>query len=117
MNNDHGLLISIPILPPSLVCPHSRTFFRPEAGPPQRTPAVGAIKRTPGTQTEGRFHVNTVDNLGKEAKRWLKALRGGDTHARARLVRAYPTAPAEPTLRDIQHALARASTVTRVGCC
>jgi ankyrin repeat protein len=49
---------------------------------------------------------STLDNLKKEAKRWLKALRADDERARARLRRAYPQAPAEPTLRDIQHALA-----------
>ena len=48
----------------------------------------------------------TVDNLKKEAKRWLKALRANDAEARARLKRADPKAPAEPALRDVQHALA-----------
>ena len=47
------------------------------------------------------------DNLRKEAKRWLKALRANDPDARARLTRAYPNAPAPPVLRDVQHALAR----------
>jgi hypothetical protein len=42
----------------------------------------------------------TLDNLKKEAKRWLKALRAGDESARARLDRAYPKAPAEPCLRQ-----------------
>ncbi len=51
--------------------------------------------------------MSTLDNLRKEAKRWLKALRDGDTEARARLDRAFPKAPAQPGLRDIQHALAR----------
>jgi ankyrin repeat protein len=51
--------------------------------------------------------VSTLDNLRKNAKRWLKALRDGDAEARARLVRAYPGAPDQPTLRDVQHALAR----------
>jgi ankyrin repeat protein len=51
--------------------------------------------------------VTTLDNLRKTAKRWLKSLRAGDADARARLVRAYPEAPAEATLRDVQHALAR----------
>jgi ankyrin repeat protein len=51
--------------------------------------------------------VTTLDNLRKAAKRWLKAVREGDADARARLVRAYPGAPEQPTLRDIQHALAR----------
>ena len=51
--------------------------------------------------------MSTLDNLRKNAKRWLKALREGDAAARARLVRAYPGAPEQPTLRDIQQALAR----------
>src|SRR5437870_13892853 len=49
----------------------------------------------------------SLDNLKKEAKRWLKALREGDAEARTRLGRAYPAAPARPVLRDMQHALAR----------
>src|SRR4026208_1300802 len=48
----------------------------------------------------------TLDNLKKEAKRWLKALRIDDKQARARLHSAWPNAPAEPGLRDVQHALA-----------
>jgi hypothetical protein len=48
-----------------------------------------------------------LDNLRKEAKRWLKALRENDAQARERLNQAYPTAPAQPVLRDVQHALAR----------
>ena len=51
--------------------------------------------------------MSTLDNLRKEAKRWLKALRAGDTDARVRLSRAYPNGPANPSLRDVQHALAR----------
>jgi ankyrin repeat protein len=51
--------------------------------------------------------MNTLDNLRKAAKRWLKALRAKDPEARARIDRAYPGAPAEPALRDVQHALAR----------
>ncbi len=49
---------------------------------------------------------STLDNLKKEAKRWLRALRANDERAQVRLRRAYAQAPAEPTLRDIQHALA-----------
>lgn len=49
----------------------------------------------------------TVDNLKKDAKRWLKALRAGDPDARARFERAWPDGPASPVLRDVQHALAR----------
>ena len=48
-----------------------------------------------------------MENLRKEAKRWLKALRANDPDARARFTRAYPKAPALPVLRDVQHALAR----------
>jgi hypothetical protein len=51
--------------------------------------------------------VTTLDNLRKSAKRWLKSLREGDREAHARLARAYPDAPKRPTLRDVQHALAR----------
>jgi len=48
-----------------------------------------------------------MENLRKEAKRWLKALRANVQEARARLERAFPEAPGVPTLRDVQHALAR----------
>jgi len=48
----------------------------------------------------------TLDNLRKEAKRWLKALRENDTEARTRLLRVYPTVSGKPVLRDVQHALA-----------
>ncbi|MGE0425455.1 MAG: ankyrin repeat domain-containing protein [Reyranellaceae bacterium] len=50
---------------------------------------------------------SSLDSLKKEAKRWLKALRAGDAEARARLLAATPTAATAPTLRDVQHALAR----------
>lgn len=50
---------------------------------------------------------SSLDTLKKEAKRWLKALRAGDAAARVRLLAATPDAPATPTLRDVQHALAR----------
>jgi ankyrin repeat protein len=51
--------------------------------------------------------VTTVDNLRKSARRWLKAIRAGDAEALARLRRANPEAPPLPTLRSVQHALAR----------
>src|SRR5213079_3120472 len=49
----------------------------------------------------------TLDNLRKEAKRWLKALRENDARARRRFETGYPNGPDEPALRDVQHALAR----------
>ena len=49
---------------------------------------------------------STLESLKREAKRWLKALRDNDTEARARFEDAHPKVPAEPTLRDVQHALA-----------
>ena len=49
----------------------------------------------------------SLDTLRKEAKRWLKEIRANRAEARARFAAAYPTAPATPTLRDVQHALAR----------
>jgi uncharacterized protein len=50
---------------------------------------------------------STLEALKKEAKRWLKALQAGDADARRRLLAATPTAPTEPSLRDVQLALAR----------
>jgi ankyrin repeat protein len=49
----------------------------------------------------------SLDNLKKEAKRWLAALRASDNEARARFERAHPSAPAKPSLRHVQFALAR----------
>ena len=51
--------------------------------------------------------MSSLDNLRKNARRWLRALRQSDAEARARLDRAFPGAPESPTLRDVQHALAR----------
>jgi hypothetical protein len=49
-----------------------------------------------------------LESLKKEAKRWLDALQAGDPGARARLARVLPEAAAAlPSLRDVQHALAR----------
>ncbi|MDP9279661.1 MAG: hypothetical protein M3P00_09605, partial [Gemmatimonadota bacterium] len=48
----------------------------------------------------------TLENLKREAKRWLKALRANVADARARLRRVLPNAPEVPTLREVQHALA-----------
>jgi hypothetical protein len=47
-----------------------------------------------------------LDDLRKEAKRWLKALRAGDADARARLRQIYANAPDSLGLRDVQRALA-----------
>jgi ankyrin repeat protein len=49
---------------------------------------------------------SSLENLKREAKRWLKALRDRNSDAQARLTRALPNPPAPPTLRDVQHALA-----------
>ena len=46
------------------------------------------------------------EDLRKEAKRWLKAIRAGDAAARERLGKAWPQAPPAPALREIQYALA-----------
>lgn len=50
---------------------------------------------------------SSLENLRKEAKRWLKSVRAGDTEARARLVAANPKVSMNPVLRDVQHALAQ----------
>jgi hypothetical protein len=49
----------------------------------------------------------TLDNLRREAKRWLKALRVNNPEARRRFESAHPKHTGPPTLRDVQHALAR----------
>ena len=51
--------------------------------------------------------MRSLESLRKEAKRWLAALRAGDVEARARLARVIPDPRAVPTLREVQHALAR----------
>jgi hypothetical protein len=53
------------------------------------------------------FARRTLASLKKDAKRWLAALGAGEPEARARLGRVLPDAPAAPTLRDVQLALAR----------
>jgi ankyrin repeat protein len=47
-----------------------------------------------------------LESLKKEAKRWLKALRDGDSQARERLQKSGARASSDPTLREVQHALA-----------
>jgi ankyrin repeat protein len=64
-------------------------------------------EREEGPMSRKLTSQSTLENLKREAKRWLKALRANDAEARARLERACPEAPAEPGLRDVQHALAR----------
>jgi ankyrin repeat protein len=49
----------------------------------------------------------SLENLKKEAKRWLKALGANNHEAQERLERAYPGASRNPSLREVQHALAR----------
>ncbi len=49
---------------------------------------------------------SSLENLKREAKRWLNELRANVKEARSRLERVFPDAPPEPTLRDVQHALA-----------
>ena len=48
-----------------------------------------------------------LETLRKEAKRWLKALRAQNQTARDRFNHAYADASQQPSLRDVQHALAR----------
>lgn len=48
-----------------------------------------------------------IEHFKKEAKRWLRKLQANDAEALARFRKSNPNAPAEPGLRDVQHALAR----------
>ena len=47
----------------------------------------------------------SLDNLKKEAKRWLKELRSDNPEARTRFQDALPKPPVNPGLRDVQRAL------------
>ncbi|WP_044561771.1 ankyrin repeat domain-containing protein [Azospirillum sp. B4] len=49
----------------------------------------------------------TVEALRREAKRWLKAIAGGDTAAAVRFLEIFPGHTTAPTLRQVQQALAR----------
>jgi hypothetical protein len=49
----------------------------------------------------------TLDNLRRDAKRWLKALRENNAEARAHFERAYPKHTGTPVLRDVHFALAQ----------
>jgi len=51
--------------------------------------------------------VSALDDLRKEAKHWLKEIRKNNPGPVKRLRLAYPSAPLNPVLRDVQHALAR----------
>ena len=48
----------------------------------------------------------TLDNLRREARRWLKGLRENQSEALQRFERAYPNHTRTPVLRDVQYALA-----------
>jgi uncharacterized protein len=50
---------------------------------------------------------SSLESFRKEAKRWLRALRDHEPKAHARMHRAWPGAPEQPGLRDVQCALAR----------
>lgn len=48
----------------------------------------------------------TLDHLRTDARRWLRGIRRGDEAAQERYRLAWPAGPRQPTLRDVQHALA-----------
>jgi ankyrin repeat protein len=78
----------------------ARTFFQPVFSGRQ------ASNGRKVSMNRRQSAATALENLKKEAKRWLKALRANDLEARRRLERAYPAAPAELGLRDVQRALA-----------
>jgi len=56
--------------------------------------------------SDSQFRRRTLESLKKEAKHWLDALQTGESAAQARYERIAPNRQTEPTLRDVQHALA-----------
>src|SRR3954469_17362835 len=50
---------------------------------------------------------SSLENFRREAKRWLAALHENDAEACARFEAASGSPPHDPSLRDVQHALAR----------
>jgi hypothetical protein len=52
-----------------------------------------------------------LENLRKEAKRWLGDLRRNEAKTQERLRRVYHDAPAQPGLRHVQYALERLATM------
>lgn len=50
---------------------------------------------------------SSLDNLRSDAKRWLKAIAGGDLEVLARYRQAFPDHTGVPKLRQVQHALAQ----------
>ncbi len=76
------------------------TFFLPELSGRQ---ALDGKKVSMSRQTAIS---NALESLKREAKRWIKALRANDSKAFVRFRKAYPDAPAQPVLRDVQHAIA-----------
>ena len=50
---------------------------------------------------------SSLVNLRSDAKRWLKAIAGGDPEALARYRQAFPDHTGVPKLRQVQHALAQ----------
>jgi hypothetical protein len=56
--------------------------------------------------TEPHLGRRTLESLKKEAKRWLSALRKNHPESRLRFEQLLGRPPENPTLRDVQHALA-----------
>src|SRR5262245_58021710 len=69
----------------------------PSRGQHTTQPSSG-LMQADGRHTEGRCLVSTLDNLRREAKRWLRAIRAGDVAAIRRLHRAHPGASSLPVL-------------------
>src|SRR5438094_1615441 len=89
------------LLPPNFGSHNLRTFFQPEVS------GCRALYGRKVSMPRRITSTTSLDNLKKEAKRWLKALNVNNREARSRFEQAYGNGPAAPGLRDVQHALAR----------
>src|SRR5262249_46165916 len=79
---------------------HQRTFFQPVFSGLQ-------AQRRKCSMNDKFTRLRNLESLKKEAKHWFDALRQNFPDARTRLKRALANVPLKPTLRDVQHALAR----------
>src|SRR5262245_53082399 len=93
-------------------CPRQGRVSHPPSITIVRTFSPACTQRTSGKNGRKVYMTRRItpqtdlDNLKKEARRWLKELRAGEPEARSRLERIYAKPPIRLGLRVVQHAIA-----------